>query len=578
MILMTKTATVLQEHERAFVPKEFKVTTWSRLQPYYRDLLKRQIHTKQELEQWLKDKSELDAVVSEAFSWRYIKITVDSTDDKAESLYQYAVQELAPKITALENELNEKLVNCPYITQLKDGQYLIHLRSIRNAVNLFRKENIPLATEIQLKSKEYVKIFSEMTIGVDGKQMTLQKASSLLEEPSRTYREEVYHKIHARLLEETAPLDDLFDTLKEMRHQMAKNAGFENFRDFKFKALGRFDYEVRDCEDFHHSIQTEIVPLVDELNAYRKETLQLQQLRPWDLFVDPTGDQPLRPFRTIEELVEKSTTCLYKVHPEFGQTLEIMSELGHLDLDSRPGKRPGGYNMPLHLTGIPFIFMNATTSLSDMRTLMHEAGHAVHSRLTNHYKLKTAKRVPSEVAELAAMSMELLTMEHWDVFFEDPEELRRAKINQLEYVLKVLPWIATIDKFQHWVYTHPDHQQEDRQEAWMQIMKSFNSPTIDHSGLEHYLEHLWHKQLHIFEVPFYYIEYGMAQLGAIAIWKRYRETPDAAIKDYLNALKLGYTRNVREIYQAAGIEFNFSRSYVSELGAFIKAELKALID
>lgn len=449
MILMTKTATVLQEHERAFVPKEFKVTTWSRLQPYYRDLLKRQIHSKQELEQWLKDKSELDAVVSEAFSWRYIKITVDSTDDKSESLYQYAVQELAPKITALENELNEKLVNCPYITQLNDGQYLIHLRSIRNAVNLFREENIPLATEIQLKSKEYVKIFSEMTIGVDGKQMTLQKASSLLEEPSRTYREGVYHKIHARLLKETAPLEDLFDTLKDMRHQMARNAGFDNFRDFKFKALGRFDYEVQDCEDFHHSIQTEIVPLVDELNQYRKETLQLKQLRPWDLFVDPTGDQPLRPFRTIEDLVEKSTACLYKVHPEFGQTLEIMSELGHLDLDSRPGKRPGGYNMPLHLTGIPFIFMNATTSLSDMRTLMHEAGHAVHSRLTNHYKLKTAKRVPSEVAELAAMSMELLTMEHWGVFFEDPEELRRAKINQLEYVLKVLPWIATIDKFQH---------------------------------------------------------------------------------------------------------------------------------
>ena len=529
---MTKTATVLQEHERAFVPKEFKVTTWSRLQPYYRDLLKRQIHTKQELEQWLKDKS----------------------------------------------ELNEKLVNCPYITQLDEGQYLIHLRSIRNAVNLFREENIPLATEIQLKSKEYVKIFSEMTIGVDGKQMTLQKASSLLEEPSRAYREEVYHKIHARLLEETAPLDNLFDTLKDMRHQMAKNAGFENFRDFKFRALGRFDYEVRDCEDFHHSIQTEIVPLVDELNQYRQETLQLERLRPWDLFVDPTGDQPLRPFQTIDDLVEKSTACLYKVHPEFGQTLEIMSELGHLDLDSRPGKRPGGYNMPLHLTGIPFIFMNATTSLSDMRTLMHEAGHAVHSRLTNHYKLKTAKRVPSEVAELAAMSMELLTMEHWDVFFEDPEELRRAKINQLEYVLKVLPWIATIDKFQHWVYTHPEHQQEDRQEAWMQIMKSFNSPTIDHSGLEHYLEHLWHKQLHIFEVPFYYIEYGMAQLGAIAIWKRYREEPEAAIKDYLNALKLGYTRNVREIYQAAGIEFNFSRSYVSELGAFIKSELQALID
>lgn len=578
MILMTKTATVLQEHERAFVPKEFKVTTWSKLQPYYKELLKRTIGSRQELEQWIKDKSELDAVVSEAFSWRYINITIDSTDDRAEALYQYAVQELAPKITAFENELNEKLVHCPFAAELQGGQYYIHLRNIRNAVHLFQKDNIPLATEIQLKSKEYVKIFSEMTIGVDGKQMTLQKASSLLEEPSRAYREGVYHKIHARLLEETESLDKLFDTLKDMRHKMAVNSGFENFRDFKFKALGRFDYEVKDCEDFHHSIQTEIVPLVDEFNRFRKTALGVDKLRPWDLFVDHTGDQPLRPFESIDELVGKSVDCLYRLHPEFGHTLEIMNEMGHLDLDSRQGKRPGGYNMPLHLTGIPFIFMNATTSLSDMRTLMHEAGHAVHSRLSNHYKLKTAKRVPSEVAELAAMSMELLTMEHWDTFFENPETLRRAKINQLEYVLKVLPWIATIDKFQHWLYTHPGHSPEERQQAWMSIMKAFNSPTIDHSGLEHYLAHLWHKQLHIFEVPFYYIEYGMAQLGAIAIWKRYREDPEHAVADYLKALKLGYTRNVREIYRAAGIEFNFSQSYVSELGAFVKEELRALMD
>ena len=575
---MTKTATVLQEHERAFVPKEFKVTTWSKLQPYYKELLKRTIGSRQELEQWIKDKSELDAVVSEAFSWRYINITIDSTDDRAEALYQYAVQELAPKITAFENELNEKLVHCPFAAELQGGQYYIHLRNIRNAVHLFQKDNIPLATEIQLKSKEYVKIFSEMTIGVDGKQMTLQKASSLLEEPSRAYREGVYHKIHARLLEETESLDKLFDTLKDMRHKMAVNSGFENFRDFKFKALGRFDYEVKDCEDFHHSIQTEIVPLVDEFNRFRKTALGVDKLRPWDLFVDHTGDQPLRPFESIDELVGKSVDCLYRLHPEFGHTLEIMNEMGHLDLDSRQGKRPGGYNMPLHLTGIPFIFMNATTSLSDMRTLMHEAGHAVHSRLSNHYKLKTAKRVPSEVAELAAMSMELLTMEHWDTFFENPETLRRAKINQLEYVLKVLPWIATIDKFQHWLYTHPGHSPEERQQAWMSIMKAFNSPTIDHSGLEHYLAHLWHKQLHIFEVPFYYIEYGMAQLGAIAIWKRYREDPEHAVADYLKALKLGYTRNVREIYRAAGIEFNFSQSYVSELGAFVKEELRALMD
>ncbi len=572
-----KAATVLQEKERSFVPKEFKVTTWSRLKPYYNELLNRPIHSLEELEQWIKDKSELDAVISEAFSWRYIKITVNSADDKAEALYQYAVQNLAPKISSYEHQLNQKLVDCSFCEQLDPSRYGIHLRSIRNAVSLFSEENIPLATDIQMKSKEYVKIFSEMTIGVDGKQMTLQKASALLEEPDRQYREGVYHKIHQRILQDTSQLENLFDHLLKMRHRMAVNSGFSNFRDFKFQALGRFDYEVQDCYDFHDSIKTEIVPLIDELNAYRKNALKLDALRPWDLFVDPLGDTPLRPFETIDELLEKVAFCLDKLHPDFAGTIATMRELGHLDLDSRPSKRPGGYNMPLHLTGVPFIFMNATNSLSDMRTLMHESGHAIHSYFTRHYKLKSAKRVPSEVAELAAMTMELLTMDYWDVFFPTEEEMRRAKIAQLEYVLKVLPWIATIDKFQHWVYTHPQHSREERSKNWMAIMQEFNSSVIDNSGLEEYTAHLWHKQLHIFEVPFYYIEYGFAQLGAIAIWKKFREDPGLAVENYYKALKLGYTKDIRKIYQTAGVEFNFSRDYVSQLGAFVKSELQALL-
>ncbi len=572
-----KTATVLQEKARAFVPKEFKLTTWSRLKPYFNELLKRPICSVGELEQWIRDKSELDAVISEAFSWRYIKITIDSSDEKAEGLYQYAVQELAPKITSFEHTLNEKLANCPFTSQLPKGEYDIYLRSVHNAVALFREENIPLATDIQMKSKEYVKIFSEMTVGMDGKQMTLQKASSLLEEPERAYREAIYHKIHQRILQDTDQLEDLFDNLLVMRHQMAVNAGFQNFRDYKFQALGRFDYKVEDCYDFHESIKTELVPLTDELNRFRKASLQVDVLRPWDLFVDPLGEMPLRPFDTIDELVEKVIFCLNELHPDFGKTIGIMREMGHLDLDSRTGKRPGGYNMPLHLTGVPFIFMNATNSLSDMRTLMHESGHAVHSFLTRRYKLKSSKRVPSEVAELAAMTMELLTMEHWDVFFPDEASLRRAKIAQLEYVLKVLPWIATIDKFQHWLYTNPQHGQEERKNQWLSIMQEFNSSLIDHTNLEHYAGHLWHKQLHIFEVPFYYIEYGMAQLGAIAIWKQYREDPQQAIRNYHQALSLGYTKNIKEIYAAAGIEFNFSREYVSQLGAFVKQELDALL-
>ena len=563
--------------KREFLPEEFKITVWSRLKPYYNELLNRPVNSVQDLETWILDKSELDAIVSEMFSWRYINITVDSSDQKAAELYNYAVQELAPKITAFENDLNRKLVRSPFINQLNEKEYSIHIRGIKNSVALFKDENIPLATEVQLKSKEYVKVFSEMTIGVDGTQMTLQKASSLLEEQDRDYREAVYHKIHRRILQNTEYLEDLFDDLLAKRHQMALNAGFENFRDYKFHALGRFDYTVEDCFDFHDSIANEILPLVDQFNKLRKETLKLDTLRPWDLFVDASGKDPLRPFNKIDELVDNTVKCLHNLNPFFGDSVAVMQEMGHLDLESRHGKRPGAYNMPLHLTGVPFIFMNATTSLSDLRTLMHESGHAIHSFLTRDYKLKSAKRVPSEVAELAAMTMELLTMKHWNIFFDSEEDLRRAQVFQLEYILKVLPWIATIDKFQHWIYTNPGHSREERKENWIRIFKEFSSKHVDHSELEHYLEYLWHKQLHIFEVPFYYIEYGMAQLGAIAIWMEHRKDPDTAIRRYCEALQLGYTKPIGEIYETAGIAFDFSRDYVSKLGAFVKEELEHLL-
>ena len=551
--------------ERMFLPEEFKLTVWSKIKPYYHDLLKRPINSVEELEQWILDRSELEAFVSESFSWRYINITVDSSNQQATELYEYAVQELLPKIISYENTLNQKLVDCSYIDQLDEEKYFIHIRGIKNAVNLFREENIPLSTEVQLKSKDYGRIFSEMTIGLNGKQMTLQKAGTLLEEVDRNCREAVFHKINQRILQDTEQLEDLFSELLLKRHQMAQNAGFDNFRDYKFKILGRFDYSVEDCYNFHDSIRYEILPLVEELNRYRKETLNLQHLRPWDLNVDTSGKAPLRPFENVQELVNKSIRCLSKVHPFFGESISIMKEMGHLDLESRQGKRPGGYNMPLHLTGVPFIFMNAANSLNDMRTLMHESGHAVHSFLIRDYKLNSAKRVPSEVAELAAMTMELLTMDHWDVFFKNREDLRRAKILQLENVLKVLPWVATVDKFQHWIYSNPNHTKEERKKKWMSIFREFSSKYVDRSGLEAYSEHLWHKQLHIFEVPFYYIEYGMAQLGAIAIWKQYREQPEKAVQNYINALKLGYTVPIGEIYKTAGIAFDFSREYVSEL-------------
>ena len=574
---MRATASVSGSIEGGFIPESFTLSDWYSLKTYFDDLASRKINSSEDLKQWILDKSELDAFLSESFAWWYIKITVDSSDQEAMEKYNYAVKELTPKITSYEYKLNQKLVNSPFIDLLDKEQFGNHLRSVKNSVDLFQEDNIPLTTEVQLKSKEYGRIFSEMTIGVNGIQMTLQKAGTLLEEVDRNCREAVYHKIYQRILQDSDTLESLFDQLLRMRHRIALNAGFDNFRDYKFRSLGRFDYTVQDCLDFHDSIQNEILPLLDDINQFRKEQLDLEVLRPWDLHVDTSHNAPLRPFEDVTELVEKTTHCLSKLHPLFGDTLQTLGHKNHLDLDSRKGKRPGGYNMPLHVTGFPFIFMNATHSLNDLRTLIHECGHAVHSILTSKLKITTNKIVPSEVAELAAMTMELLSMDNWDIFFEDEIELLRARISQLENVLKVLPWIATVDKFQHWIYTNPDHKREARREFWLSTLEDFSSKEIDTSGLNHYSEYLWHKQLHIFEVPFYYIEYGMAQLGAIAIWKRYREDPVKSINDYITALKLGYSKPVGEIYKTAGIEFKFSRDYVAELGAFVKEELDKLV-
>lgn len=566
-----------QPRKFRFLPEAFHFDLWSELEPFYQELLDRPILSVTDLEAWIMDRSELDAVISEDFSWRYIRVTVDSANEQANEAYQYAAQELSPKIASFEDTLNRRLAENPFCDQLDTEEFGIYIRNALNAVTLFCEDNIPLVTEVQLKAKEYGRLFSEMTIGVNGMQMTLQKAGSLLEETDRTYRESIYHKINQRILQDTENLEELFDEMLRQRHQMARNAGFLNFRDYKFQALGRFDYSVEDCLQFHDSIAHEILPLLDELNDHRQHLLGLKSLRPWDLNVDTSGKQPLRPFECVEELVEKTITCLSRLHPLFGEAIRLMWEKGHLDLESRKGKRPGGYNMPLHLTGLPFIFMNATSSVSDMRTLLHESGHAIHSMLTHPHLLSSAKRVPFEVAELAAMAMELLTMDHWDVFFVDEEELRRARIGQLENVLKVLPWIATIDQFQHWIYTNPHHTRQERKTAWTDILHTFSSTKVDFHGLEHYQEYLWHKQIHLFEVPFYSIEYGMAQLGAIALWKDYRESPGKAIDNYIDALKLGYTQSIPAIYQEAGISFNFSREYVRELGTFVKAELEAML-
>jgi len=556
----------------------FKIERWERLEPLYKELSERPINNFQDLETWLLDRNKLAATVEEEFGWRYIQFTTNANDETALKRYEYYIQHIAPNVSNYDFKLNEKLVGCSLIDQLDQDQYYIYLREIKNAVQLYREENVKRYAEERLLAKQYGALMADFSIKIEEETYTLQQTSPLLELPDRTKREEVFRKTSLRLLQDKEQYEQIFDELLQIRHQTALEAGFDNYIDFKFKDLGRFDYTAEDCYNFQESIRKEILPLLAEVHERKKKRVGVSHLRPWDLAAAATNTMPLKPFKDVDELVEKATNALDEIDPYFGNCIRKMYEVGHLDLEARLGKRPGGYNMPLAVTGIPFVFMNTSTSVVDMRTFMHESGHAVHSFLTNHHELITAKQPPSEIAELAAMSMELLSMDKWNHFFQEEKDIKRAQIWLLENILYLLPWIAIIDRFQHWIYANPKHGAAERRSVWLEILNDFNTDVLDRSDLEENIAHSWHRQLHLFEVPFYYIEYGMAQLGAIAIWKNYKENGQQAVDQYKAALQLGYSQSIKDVYTTAGTKFDFSEENVRELAQFLKKEIDALLE
>ncbi|QIX60322.1 M3 family oligoendopeptidase [Hymenobacter sp. BT18] len=572
----TALATDTQRPPRHYLPEDFQVGDWAGLEAYFIELRDRAIHSAAELERWLLDRSELESVLSEDMAWRYIRMTCDTQDQERAEAFQFFVSEIEPQVAPYDHALNEKMMASEFLPELDAARYRVFVRSVRQALEIYREANIPVKTEISTKQQQYAATVGAMTVTLHGEEMTLPRAADQLKNPNRALREEAYRAIQERRLQDAQHLDALFTELVQLRHQMARNAGFPNFRDYMFAALGRFDYSPQDCRDFHQAIRETVVPLIDDLDLERRQDLALAELRPWDLDVDVSGKAPLRPFATGEELLEKTVTVFERLDPFLADCLRTMRQMGNLDLESRKGKAPGGYNYPLDETGVPFIFMNATSSLRDVVTMLHEGGHAVHSFLTRRLPLSADKHPPSEVAELASMSMELMSMDHWDVFFPDAEELRRAKKTHLESVLETFPWVATIDKFQHWVYENPQHTEAERHQCWTDIFDEFNQRTVSWKGLEGYKPYLWQKQLHLYEVPFYYIEYAMAQLGAIAVWRNFRQNPGQALEAYKRALALGYTAPIGEIYAAAGIRFDFSTDYLRTLADFVRDEMAKL--
>ena len=574
---MPRTADI-QKLPHHYLPKDYVLTDWASIESFFKELLDRPLSSAANLEKWLLDLSELEAFISEDACWRQIKMTCDTTDKSLEEAFNYFCMEIQPKMQPYADALNKKLIQSPYTKELNQDLYFTYLRSVKKNIELFREENIPLQAELSVLQQQYGTIAGKMTINFREQEYTLQQAAKFLEDEDRSVREEVYRKVQERRLQDKESMHDLFSSLIQKRNQMALNAGFANYRDYKFVELGRFDYSKEDCFQFHEAIKLHVLPLIDKIYARKKKKLGLAVLKPWDTEAEPAGTKPLRPFTDGKDLFEKSVACFEQLNPFFASCLKKMEALKHFDLESRKGKAPGGYNCPLAESGAPFIFMNAAGQMGDVTTMVHEGGHAIHSFLAHPLALSAFKEYPMEIAEVASMSMELFTMNHWQSFFDNDADLNRAKEHQLERTITIFPWIAIIDKFQHWVYENPNHTIDQRTHTWNEITKEFSTDSIDYSGLDAYRAIGWQRQLHLFEVPFYYIEYGIAQLGAIGMWMQYQNNPASALENYMTALSLGGTKTLPELFQAAGIEFNFSPDYVKKLMDFTNQELEKLFD
>jgi oligoendopeptidase F len=560
---------------RRFIAPDFEVTTWPLLAPHYQTLLHAPLDTLPELEQWLLHRSELSFVVDEEASRRYILTTINTRDTEAEARLHQFYEEILPEITRVSNQLDQRLAEAAERLGLDPHRYETLLRDVRNDLELFRDENVPIFTQIELKAQEFGKLTGEMTIDYEGQTYTLPQAAKFLQRPERDVRQDVWTRVSDRRMQDRETLDALFDTLLGLRQQVAHNAGFESFTDYSFRAMGRFDYSPAEAEAFHTGVEQVFRPLYQQLLAQRRKALGVDALRPWDLDINYLCPTPLRPFETGAELLQKTQEIFARVHPDFYHVLREMEALSQLDLESRVGKAPGGYNSSLQETGFPFIFMNAAGSQKDVRTMVHEAGHAFHSYYTARLPMAADRNFTSELAEVASMSMELVTLPHWDVFYSDPSELRTAQIEQLVGIIEIFPWIATVDCFQQWVYRNPAHTHAERADAFRDIYQRFHGQEVDWSGLEDHLRYRWHRQIHIFEYPFYYIEYGIAQLGALQVWRNYLQNPDKALAQYIAFLQAGYTRPMPEVFATGGMRFDFGPAMMTELADFLRVQLAA---
>jgi len=561
---------------RTFVPETLDLGDWSQIAPLFDQLETRaaQAATPAALEQWLLDWSELNAALDEESARRNIAMTCHTDNADAEKAYLFFVEHVEPQLKPRQFALEQIYVAHPQRAALPAARFAVFDRDVTNHVALFRPENIPLETEEARLGQQFQKLSGSLMVTFRGEEKTLVQMGRYQEEPDRALRQDAWTTVASRRLQEAEKFDDLFDALIKQRHQIALNAGFANYRDYMFRRMGRFDYTPEDCAKFHDAVESEVMPAVRELQAERQRQLGLPELRPWDLGVDPKNRAPLKPFVDVNEMVARTQKIFNLMDGGLAGGFQLMQDLHLLDLDNRKGKAPGGYQSTLSEARVPFIFMNAVGLQRDVETILHEAGHAFHALATQEEDLYPYRNAPIEFCEVASMSMELLGNEHIEEFYPTTEA-NRARRTHLEGIIGFFPWMATVDAFQHWIYTHPGHTRAERAAAWVALMDRFGG-SVDWTGYEQNRAYLWQRQLHIYLYPFYYVEYGIAQLGALQVWANSKHDKVKALADYKQALTLGGSRPLPELFAAAGCRFDFSSQTIQPLIQLARTELAGL--
>jgi len=555
-------------------PLEF---SWKDIEPYYQHLEQQSINQDNVLV-WLSSWSQLIDLVSERYARLNVAVTLDTRDEIAENRLNDFLQSIFPKTKTANQVLTKKLLE----SGLEPAGFKNPLRKMRAEASIYREENLPLLIEERKIGSKYNKIIGNQTVNLKGKELTLQQLRPLMSSPDRSTREQIWHMSYDRQLSDRQKINDLWSKELQTRKQLQENTGLPDYREYRWRQMTRVDYTPEDCMTFHIAIEQVAVPAATRMYKKYQERLGISELRPWDLDLElyPLGIPPISSYGDIEDLASKAESVFHNVDPTFGDYFHIMRQEGLLNLENRKGKAPGAYCTSFPITQRPFIFMNAVGLPSDVRTILHESGHAFHN--FERFKLPYAQQRPPglEFAEVASMGMELLASPYLakeQGGFYSQSESNRFRIQHLERILAFWPYMAVVDAFQHWVYTHIDMAQNASNcdakwyELWLRYI-----PGVDWSGLEAEAMTGWHRKQHIHRAPFYYVEYGLAQLGAVQVWAGALQGQKAAVSRYRQALSLGGTADLPTLYRTAGAKFAFDAETLGRMVNLVETKINEL--